>query len=113
MEDGKLRIERVITGGYEVVELPPPAVITISNELGQPRIPSGWGIISAARKQIPTWSAADLQVEASEVGTAASRSDLLKLFIPVRERECEIISGESVAEAAISLAMKLKQDGVI
>jgi len=111
--DKRLRIKRVVTGGYEVVELPAPAVVTVSNELGQPRIPSGWGIIAAARKQIPTWNARDLQIEASLVGAASSRSDLLKLFIPVRERKCEIMSGESVAEAAANLAMKLRQDGVI
>ena len=111
--NGRLRVERMVTGGYEVVELPAPAVVTVSNELGQPRIPSGWGIIAAARKQIPTWSARDLQVEVSLVGAANVRTDLLKLFIPVRERKCEMMSGESVAEAAANLAMKLRQDGVI
>lgn len=111
--NGRLRIERVITGGYEIVELPAPAVVTVSNELGQPRIPSGWGIIAAARKQIPTWNAHDLQVEASLVGVANARSELFKLFIPVRERKCEFMTGENVAEAAANLAMKLRQDGVI
>ncbi len=111
--NGGLRVERVVIGGYEVVELSPPAVITVSNELGQPRLPSGWGIIAAARKQIPTWTASDLQMEASLVGATNARSNLLKLFIPVRERKCEIMSGESVAEAVANLANKLRQDGVI
>ena len=110
---GTLRVERVLLEGYEVIELAPPAVITISNELGQPRLPSGWGIIAAARKQIPTWSAGDLDVEASLTGAAGARSELLKLFIPVRERACQIIGGENVAEAAVNLALKLKGDGVI
>ena len=111
--NGTVRVERVLLEGYEVIELVPPAVITVSNELGQPRLPSGWGIISAARKQIPTWSAGDLNVEASLVGAGSTRSELLKLFIPVHERNCQIIGGESVAEAAVNLALKLRQDGVI
>lgn len=111
--DGKLKIERVVPGGHEVVELPPPAVITVGSEIGQPRIPSGWGIISAARKAVPIWKAADLQIEPSMVGSASARSELVKLFIPVRERKCEIMGGDSVAEAATKLAVKLRQDGVI
>ncbi len=111
--NGALKVERVVTGGHEVVEVSPPAVITVSNELGQPRLPSGWGIIAAARKQIPTWTASDLQIEASQVGASSARSDLRKLFIPVRERKCEIISGDSTAEAAANLASRLRQDGVI
>jgi electron transfer flavoprotein beta subunit len=111
--NGGLRVERVVTGGYEVVELSPPAVITVSNELGQPRLPSGWGIITAARKVVPTWTANDLEIEPQLVGAANAGSDLVKLFIPVRERKCEIVSGESAAEAAANLATKLKEDGVI
>ncbi len=111
--NGTLRVERVLAEGYEVIELAPPAVITVSNELGQPRLPSGWGIIGAARKQIPTWSAVDLDTEASLIGATNARSELLKLFIPVQERACQTIGGESVAEAAVNLALKLKEDGVI
>ncbi len=111
--DGGLRVERVGMGGYEVIELSPPAIITVSNELGQPRIPSGWGIIAAARKVVPTWNAADLEIDASLVGAGSARSELRKLFIPIRERKCEIIGGDSVAEAGANLAVKLRQDGVI
>lgn len=111
--NGTLRVERVLVEGYEVIELMPPAVITISSELGQPRIPSGWGIIAAARKQIPIWSANDLNIEASLIGAASARSELLKLFIPVRERTCQIIGGESTAEAATNLALKLRESGLI
>ncbi|MEE9202162.1 MAG: electron transfer flavoprotein subunit beta/FixA family protein, partial [Dehalococcoidia bacterium] len=35
--DGKARVERVIPDGYEVVETPTPALITVSNEVGEPR----------------------------------------------------------------------------
>ena len=111
--DGRLRVERVILDGYETFEMPLPSLITISNELGQPRLPAGMGIIKAARKSIPTWTAQDIGVDASQVGIQAARSKLRKLFIPVRERKCEIIKGGNEAEAAISLALRLRESRII
>jgi len=35
--DGKVKVDKVTTNGYEVVEVPTPALITISNELGEVR----------------------------------------------------------------------------
>ena len=111
--NGTLRVERVVVEGHEAIELLPPAVITVSSELGQPRIPSGWGIIAAARKQIPTWNASDLNIEVSLTGATNTRSELSKLFIPFHERNCQLMSGESAAEAAANLALKLREDGLI
>ena len=42
--DGKARVERVADDGYEVVEVTLPAVITVSNEIGEPRYPTIKGI---------------------------------------------------------------------
>ncbi|MBP1611173.1 MAG: electron transfer flavoprotein beta subunit, partial [Acidobacteria bacterium] len=37
--DGKALVERVTANGYETVEVTLPAVITVSNEIGQARYP--------------------------------------------------------------------------
>jgi electron transfer flavoprotein beta subunit len=109
----ELRVMRVTLDGYQVFAVPTPALVTISNEVGQPRLPSGWGIISAARKQLPVWKAQDIDADPSQIGAAAVRRKLERLFIPKRERKCEIVSGETVAEAAGKLAERLRQTGVI
>lgn len=70
--DGKLKVERVITNGYETFEVDLPALITVSNELGQARIPSGWGIIKAARKEIPVWDADFLESDSCRAGKKAA-----------------------------------------
>jgi len=111
--DGRLRVERVLADGYEVVEVPTPCVVTISNEIGQPRYPTLRGIMAAAKKQVSTWSAADIGLDASQVGSAGSKNRLLKLFIPVREGTCQIVEGETVAEAAVALALKLREAKII
>lgn len=111
--DGELRVKRVTLDGYQVFAVPTPAVVTVSNEVGQPRLPSGWGIIAAARKQVPAWNAGDIGVDPSQVGAGAARRKLVKLFTPVRERKCEIIQGETTAEASVKLATRLREAKVI
>ena len=107
--DSNLKVERVTLDGYEIIEAKLPALVTVSNEIGQARLPTGRGIIFAAKKQIPTWNAQDIGCDPSLIGSSAARSELLSLYIPSRERKGEIIQGESVAEAAGNLASKLRE----
>lgn len=111
--DGKARVERVTADGYEVVETPLPAVITVSNELGEARYPSVKGIMAAKRVEPIVWKPADIGVDTSQIGAAGQRSKLLKLFQPVREGKCEIVEGGSAEEAGGNLAAKLRDAKVI
>jgi electron transfer flavoprotein beta subunit len=111
--DGKAKVERVTADGYEVVETPLPAVITVSNELGEARYPTVKGIMAAKRVEPTVWKPADIGVDPSQIGSAGQRSKLLKLFQPVREGKCEIIEGASPEEAGSNLAAKLKEAKVI
>jgi electron transfer flavoprotein beta subunit len=111
--DEELRVKRVTLDGYQVFAVPTPAVVTVSNEVGQPRLPSGWGIISAARKQLPVWNVQDIDADPSQIGTGVARRKLKKLLAPERERKCEIAEGETTAEATEKLAERLRQAGVI
>lgn len=107
--DSNLKVERVVMDGTEIIEAKMPALVTISNEIGQARLPTGRGIIFAARKQIPTWNAKDIGCDPSLIGSGAARSELLSLYIPSRARKGEIIKGESIEEAAGNLAAKLRE----
>ncbi|MEE8582457.1 MAG: hypothetical protein V3S61_01120, partial [Dehalococcoidales bacterium] len=99
----------VTDDGYEVVETTLPAVITVSNELGEVRYPNIKGILKAKKKEPVIWKPADIGLEASEVGAAGRCTKLVKLFQPVREGEAEIISGDTPEEAAVNLALKLRE----
>jgi hypothetical protein len=41
------------------------------------------------------------------VGKAGARNSLVKLFIPSYQRKCEMVTGETPAEAAAKLADKI------
>jgi electron transfer flavoprotein beta subunit len=113
LDNNILKVERVIPDGYQVFEISLPAVLTVSNEIGLPRLPTGMGIVSAVRKEIPVWTNQDINADASLIGAKAEKSQLLSLAIPERERECEIVGGETPEEAAGNLAAKLRATGVI
>ena len=113
MADGVVRVERVVPDGYEVVEASPPVVVTVSNELGEPRYPTLKGIMAAGRKQPTVWTAQDLGLDTSKIGAAGSKVKILKLYQPEKVSQCEFIEGETASEAGEKLALKLREAKVI
>jgi electron transfer flavoprotein beta subunit len=108
--DGTVVVERVLPEGTEVVEAPLPVLVTVSNELGQPRYPTLRGIMAATRKQPTIWKAEDLGIDLSQL---QPRLDLLDLFIPEKKKMCEVIEGEDEADAGRKLALKLREAKLI
>lgn len=107
--DGKARVERVTSDGYQVIEVTLPALITVSNELGEPRYATLKGIMAAAKKQPAVWKPADIGVEPAQIGTAGRRTRLVKLFQPVREGKCEMVGADNPTDTGIKLADKLRE----
>jgi len=111
--DGKAKVERLLSDGYAVMEVSLPAVLTISNEIGEPRYPTIKGIMAAKKVEPIKWNPADIGVDPSQIGAAGRRTKMLKLFQPIREGECEIVEGESPEEAGANLAVKLRENKVL
>jgi len=111
--DGRAKVERVTTNGYEVVDVILPALITVSNELGQARYPAIQNIRKADKIQPMIWKPADLGVEPSQIGSKGRRLKLLRLFQPVNEGQCKIIKGETPQEAAENLALTLRKEKIV
>jgi len=107
--DGKARVERVTADGYEVIEVSLPALITVSNELGEARYPTIKGIMAAKKIEPLVWKPADIGLEPAESGAAGRRVNLEKLYQPAHEGECDIIEGESPEEGGVNLALKLRE----
>jgi electron transfer flavoprotein beta subunit len=105
---GKAQVERVTEDGYEVIETPLPAVVTVSNEIGEPRYPTIRGIMAAKKKEPVIWKPADIGIQPSEVGAAGRRSQLVNLFRPVHEVNCQMIPGDTPEEAGVNLAERLR-----
>ncbi len=113
VQDSKVKVERILLDGIEMVEAPLPALVTVSNELGEPRYPQLRQIMAAARKEVSVWSAADLGLDASKVGSGGSLLNVERLYVPVRESQCEFVEGETPDESAQKLAQKLREAKLI
>lgn len=111
--DGKARVERVSSDGYDVMEVTLPAVFTVSNEVGEPRYPTIKGIMAAKKIEPVIWKPADIGVEPSNIGAAGARTRLQKLYQPTYEGRCEFAEGDSPEETAISLAQKLREAKIL
>jgi electron transfer flavoprotein beta subunit len=111
--DGKVRAERVLGDAFETVEAPLPCVVSVSNELGEPRYPKLPQIMQAARKQVTVWTAADLGLGPEQVGAAGARLQLEALYVPRVESRCEFIEGETPREMAANLAHALREAKLI
>ena len=105
--DKTLKVKRIVKDGYEVLEAPMPSLVTVSSELGLPRLPAGMRIMIAARKQVPVWKAQDIGAEPSPLDKANAHIEVTNLSVPTRKTECEMITGDTHGEAAANLAAKL------
>lgn len=102
--------ERALEDASETVKAKMPAAVTVTREINQPRIPSLMMIMKASKKEIVTWTLADIGVQKEKI---ASKIDVLEALAPRMERKKIIIKGETVQEIAEKLAKALIQEGVI
>jgi electron transfer flavoprotein alpha/beta subunit len=108
LQDGKLRVERALEDGYEVLEMETPALLTVTSELYQLRYATMPNIMAASMKEVTNWSGADLGLD-----DASSRIRQARLFQPEGRTECELIDAESPEDAARQLAQALRVRGII
>ncbi len=108
--DSGLVVHRTLSDGYEVFEAPMPAVVTVSNELGEPRYPTLRGIMAASRKTPTTRTLADLGLDSSKLSV---RLELLEIYVPASDTEVEIVEGEDEADAGRKLALRLREEKII
>jgi len=86
LDDGTVRIQRQTEAGYDVVEAPMPAVVSVTAGVVEPRYPSFKGIMAAKNKPVDQVQVADLGLDASQVGWAGARQEVTSVAqAPARE----------------------------
>jgi electron transfer flavoprotein beta subunit len=111
-ENGTVRVERELEGGaLEVVELTAPCLVTTQTGMNQVRYASLKGIMAAKKKPLDVKSVADLGL-AGQVGEAAAKVKVEKLYMPARGQGAEMLSG-SVDEVVNKLVGKIKELGLL
>ncbi|MGQ9507886.1 MAG: electron transfer flavoprotein subunit beta/FixA family protein [Thermodesulfobacteriota bacterium] len=109
LEKKKIIVERLLEYGREVVEAPLPALITVVKDINEPRLPSLIGIKKAAKAQIPTLTAKEINADENRIGLKGSPTWVVKVFSPEpRGGGGEILKGE-LSEVVPLLVDKLME----
>lgn len=108
-----ITVERLVEAGRETVSGKLPAVMSVVKEINEPRYPSFMQIRKASKKDIPTWSVADLGLDAAQVGAAGSQVQWSQLeLLPTSHTQVEMLNG-SADEVAKVLVDKLLTEKII
>ena len=107
--DGKVKVNRQTEAGYDEVECPLPALVTVTAGVVEPRYPSFKGIMAARSKPVEQLTVADLGLSADEVGAKGARQEVVDVA-PAEERKAgEKITDEGDAhERIVSFLAELK-----
>ncbi|YAL84181.1 electron transfer flavoprotein subunit beta/FixA family protein [Dermacoccaceae bacterium W4C1] len=70
--DGTVSGRRDSDDASETLQASLPALVSVTDQINEPRYPSFKGIMAAKKKPVETWSLADLGVDAGSVGLANS-----------------------------------------
>jgi len=107
IDERRIVAERLLEGGYEVIEAPLPCVLTVVKEINQPRLPSLKGKMAAKKAVITKWGAADIGADPASIGLEGSPTKVVKIFTPQPRGGGEIIEGDP-DEAVRRLVEKLR-----
>lgn len=113
--DGEnIKAKRALEDGYSVVETKLPVLLTVIDDLNQPRYPSISRIVSAFEKEdsITVWTVKDFEVDTTKLGLDASPTQVYDTFVPTHESEAEMLEGTD-KEKIEQLLEKLKENQVI
>jgi electron transfer flavoprotein beta subunit len=72
VDGDRVTVHRDSDTAVETVVAATPAIVSVTDQINQPRYPSFKGIMAAKKKPVETWSLADLGMDPSQVGLDAS-----------------------------------------
>jgi electron transfer flavoprotein beta subunit len=117
LERRKVRVERLLEEGREIVEAPLPVLITVLKDINLPRAPTFMGMRRARRARVPVWSASDLIEQGADercFGLEGSPTRVVRVFTPPqREGQAEIIDAGDMVQTAGELVQRLLAEKVI
>ncbi|MDE3087254.1 MAG: electron transfer flavoprotein subunit beta/FixA family protein [Acidobacteriota bacterium] len=77
--DGAVQVQRQTEAGYDEVQCPLPAVVTVTAGVVEPRYPSFKGIMAAKNKPVDQLTVAELGIDASQVGLAGAGQEVTEV----------------------------------
>jgi electron transfer flavoprotein beta subunit len=96
------RIRRDGDTASETIEASLPAVVSVTDQINEPRYPSFKGIMAAKKKPVETWSLADLGVDPAQVGLGAAWSTVEQVEQRPPRSQGEVVTDEGEGGKALA-----------
>lgn len=113
---GEMLVWRMTEYGYEQLQLPLPAMLTVVKEISFPRLPTLRGKQRARALEIKVYNAGNLQVEKEKIGLKGSPTRVIKIETPKVTRGGTILKpadDQGLEEAVDKLVEFLKAKEII
>ncbi|MDR3363021.1 MAG: putative electron transfer flavoprotein FixA [Desulfovibrio sp.] len=104
-EPGVLRVERLLEDEIELLEIPLPAVLSVTSGINEPRIPSAKDILAAGKKPVTVWNLSDLPADVPPTGVV----EVSTTAYPQKDRKNVVIEGSGEDEIAELYGYLLKE----
>ena len=106
---GMAEVKRQTEAGYDLVECPLPAVVSVTAGVVEPRYPSFKGIMAAKNKPVDQLGIADLGLEPGQVGWAGGGQEIVDVAAAPARESGEIVTDEGDAhERVVAFLDELK-----
>jgi electron transfer flavoprotein beta subunit len=112
VQDGKVKAVRNMEESFEVMEASLPALVTVAQEINEPRLPKFMAIRKAGSKPRQKWGPSDLGLSADEVGRNALSVETISNLAPEQDRKNIILKGD-LSEQIDGLVDALIKEGVL
>ena len=99
--DGVATVKRQTEAGYDVVECPLPAVVSVTAGVVEPRYPSFKGIMAAKNKPVDELDLAALGIDPTSVGWAGGRQEIVDVVDAAARESGEVGVDEGDAHERI------------
>ncbi len=94
LDGDKVTIKRDNDANTETIEATLPALVSVTDQINEPRYPSFKGIMAAKKKPVETWTLADLGLDAGQVGLANSWTKVVEFAKRPPRAQGEIVTDE-------------------
>jgi electron transfer flavoprotein beta subunit len=101
IEGDTVKVQRQTEAGYDEVECPTPALVSVTAGVVEPRYPSFKGIMAAKSKPVDQLTVADLGLDAGAVGWAGAGQEIVAVEDAPEREAGEIIEDDGEGFAKI------------
>jgi electron transfer flavoprotein beta subunit len=107
LEQGRIRLERLVEEGYQLLSVPLPCLVTVVKAVAVPRLPTLKGKIRSKDLQIPVLNSETMQLNPEYLGLTGSPTKVVRISTP------KVTRGGRTVNARDDISLKASVDELV